>query len=99
MSINKVKRDRQFPLFVHTIPIRRLFDNPKKFCHYVTSGQVVADIGCGAGYYTFALAECVGPKGKVYAVELNEKAIRALEKRRINVVITTSKPLLHLPLT
>jgi SAM-dependent methyltransferase len=81
MAINKVKRDRQFPLFVHTIPFRRLFDNPKKFCHYVTSGQVVADLGCGAGYYTFALAECVGPKGKVYAVELNEKSIRALEKK------------------
>jgi SAM-dependent methyltransferase len=81
MSINKVKRDRQFPLFVHNIPIRRLFDNPKKFCQYVTSGQVVADLGCGTGYYTFALAECVGPKGKVYAVELNEKSIRALEKK------------------
>jgi ubiquinone/menaquinone biosynthesis C-methylase UbiE len=48
---------------------------------YVKKGQVVADIGCGSGYYTLALAECVGPEGRVYAVDLNEKAIRNLEKR------------------
>jgi ubiquinone/menaquinone biosynthesis C-methylase UbiE len=48
---------------------------------YVKKGQVVADIGCGSGYYTFALAECVGPEGKVYAVDLNEKAVRDLEKK------------------
>jgi ubiquinone/menaquinone biosynthesis C-methylase UbiE len=47
---------------------------------YVKNGQVVADIGCGSGYYTLALAECVGSEGKVYAVDLNEKAIRTLEK-------------------
>jgi ubiquinone/menaquinone biosynthesis C-methylase UbiE len=47
---------------------------------YVKNGQVVVDIGCGSGYYTLALAECVGPEGKVYAVDLNEKAIRTLEK-------------------
>jgi ubiquinone/menaquinone biosynthesis C-methylase UbiE len=48
---------------------------------YVKKGQVVADIGCGSGYYTLALAECVGPEGGVYAVDLNEKAIRNLEKK------------------
>jgi ubiquinone/menaquinone biosynthesis C-methylase UbiE len=48
---------------------------------YVKKGQVVADIGCGSGYYTLALAECVGPEGRVYAVDLNEEAIRKLEKK------------------
>ena len=48
---------------------------------YVKKGQVVADIGCGSGYYTLALAECVGPEGSVYAVDLNEKAVRNLEKK------------------
>ncbi len=66
-------------------PIRRLFgrfENPQEHVRpYVASGQVVADIGCGSGYYTLALAECVGPEGRVYAVDLNEKAIRTLEKK------------------
>jgi ubiquinone/menaquinone biosynthesis C-methylase UbiE len=42
---------------------------------------VAADLGCNTGYYTFALAEGVGPEGKVYAVDLKEDYIRALEKR------------------
>jgi ubiquinone/menaquinone biosynthesis C-methylase UbiE len=66
-------------------PIKRFLNRgrsiPQKHVEpYVKKGQVVADIGCGSGYYTLALAECVGPEGKVYAVDLNEKAIRTLEK-------------------
>jgi SAM-dependent methyltransferase len=48
---------------------------------YVKKGQIVADLGCNTGYYTLALAECVGPEGRVYAVDLNKKAIRTLEKK------------------
>jgi ubiquinone/menaquinone biosynthesis C-methylase UbiE len=67
-------------------PFRRLFgrffENPQEHIKpYVANGQVVADLGCGAGYYTLALAECVGPDGRVYAVDLSEKAIRELEKK------------------
>jgi len=62
-------------------PIRRLFGSPQRHVEpYVTNGQVVADLGCGSGYYTLALAECVGPEGWVYAVDLDDEAIRALEK-------------------
>jgi len=61
--------------------IRRLTDNPNQYCSYVTKGQVVADLGSGPGWYTLSLAESVGPEGKVYAVDINEKAIRAIEKK------------------
>ncbi|MFX0202622.1 MAG: class I SAM-dependent methyltransferase [Candidatus Hodarchaeota archaeon] len=63
------------------IPGRRLFGNPQRALEpYVAKGQMVADLGCGKGYYTLALAECVGPEGKVYAVDFDEKCSRALEK-------------------
>ncbi len=63
-------------------PIRRLFEPPQRLIGpYVKNGQVVADLGCGSGYYTIALAELVGPEGKVYAVDLGKKCIRALEKK------------------
>ncbi len=62
-------------------PISRLFENPQSSIEpYVRKGQVVADLGCGPGYYTLAMAECVGSEGRVYAVDLIEKYIRALEK-------------------
>jgi len=63
-------------------PLRRLFEPPKRLIEpYVQDSQVVADLGCGSGYYTLALAELVGPEGKVYAVDLDRKCIRALGKR------------------
>jgi ubiquinone/menaquinone biosynthesis C-methylase UbiE len=63
-------------------PIRRLFERPRKrIGPYIKNGQVVADLGCGSGYYTFALAELVGPEGKVYAVDLDKKCIQALENK------------------
>jgi ubiquinone/menaquinone biosynthesis C-methylase UbiE len=63
-------------------PIKRLFENPQKSLEpYVKKGQVVADLGCNKGYYTFALAECVGPEGRVHAVDLREDFISALQKK------------------
>jgi arsenite methyltransferase len=35
-------------------------------------GDRVADLGSGAGYFTFHLARAVGPTGHVYAVDLDE---------------------------
>jgi len=81
MAVRKEKRDKHFPLFAHDNLFRRLFENPREYCQYVTNGQVVADLGCGPGYFTLAFAECVGPEGRVYAVDSDEKGIRALEKK------------------
>jgi SAM-dependent methyltransferase len=63
-------------------PIRKLFEPPQRLVKpYAKKGQVVADLGCGSGYYTFALAEIVGPEGKVYAVDLDKKCIQGLKKK------------------
>jgi ubiquinone/menaquinone biosynthesis C-methylase UbiE len=81
-------------------PIRRLFgrfeSSQEHVKPYVASGQVVADLGCGSSYYTLPLAECVDPEGRVYRVDLNEKAIRTMKKRQINSFTTTSKHTLRL---
>lgn len=79
MSTSEEKCGRRCPHPPHWF--RRLFYNPKKYCSYVTAGQVVADLGCGSGFYTLGLAECVGPEGRVYAVDFDEKAIRALKEK------------------
>ncbi len=60
----------------------RRFENPKKRVEpYVKKGQVAADLGCNKGFYTLALAERVGPEGKVYAVDLKESFVRETEKK------------------
>jgi ubiquinone/menaquinone biosynthesis C-methylase UbiE len=63
-------------------PIRNFFASDSLIASYVTKNQVVADLGCASGYYTFALAKGVGPEGKVYAVDLDETCILAIEQKR-----------------
>ena len=38
----------------------------------IQSGQIIADLGSGSGYFTFRLARAVAPGGKVYAVDVDE---------------------------
>lgn len=41
-------------------------------------GACVADIGAGDGYFTFRLADAVGPQGHVYAVEVTDALVDEL---------------------
>ena len=47
------------------------------------SNSVVADIGAGSGFYTFRVAQRI-PKGKVFAVEIQDDAIAYLQKKAID---------------
>ena len=80
---------RRGPRFLE--PIFRLGDKSiRRVGPYVQKDQVAADIGCGWGHYSFALADMVGPRGKVYAVDLARKCILAIrnkaEKRGCQVI-------------
>ena len=44
-------------------------------------GAVAADVGAGGGYFTERLADAVGPDGLVLAVEIDARALAALERR------------------
>ena len=45
------------------------------------SGQNVADIGAGSGYFTVPFAHRVGPAGKVYAVDIDREMLAYIEQR------------------
>lgn len=45
------------------------------------SGSVVADIGAGPGYFTFRLAERVGPQGRVYAEDILKDRLDSISER------------------
>ncbi len=44
------------------------------------AGGVWADLGCGEGAFTLALADLIGPTGTIYAVDKNAGALRQLEQ-------------------
>src|SRR5437879_3390060 len=46
----------------------------------IAKGSTVADIGAGAGYMTWRMAERTGPTGKIYANDIQPKMIELLRK-------------------
>ncbi len=65
-------------------------------------GATVADIGSGTGYFTWRLAQQVGPGGKVYAVDVQQSMLdltrAAVDRRKLKnveyVLATERSPLL-----
>lgn len=47
----------------------------------IRSGDQVADLGSGSGYFTLRLADAAGPTGKVYAVDVDQGLNEALASR------------------
>jgi ubiquinone/menaquinone biosynthesis C-methylase UbiE len=44
----------------------------------INPGDIVADLGCGPGYFTVPIAQIVGENGKVYAIDILEDKLEAL---------------------
>jgi len=44
-------------------------------------GQTVLDLGCGPGFWTLPLAETVGPRGTVWALDVSQEMLDALAAR------------------
>jgi ubiquinone/menaquinone biosynthesis C-methylase UbiE len=64
--------------------IRKSVQNPVKlFENYVKSGDRVIDMGCGPGFFTFGLAALVGSTGKVYATDIQDRALELIKRRSI----------------
>ena len=60
----------------------------------VKPGHRVADIGCGFGYFSFRLAGRVGAEGKVYAVDIDPKAIDRVRQRKEREKLDQVEPVL-----
>ncbi len=48
----------------------------------ISEGKTVADIGAGSGWFTVRAAKRTGENGKIYAVEINEDAIKYINERK-----------------
>ncbi len=61
---------------------RRLFHKPEKmFLPYIEPGMKVMDVGCGMGYFSIGMAELIGDKGEVIAVDLQPQMLDVLRRR------------------
>lgn len=63
----------------------------------IKTGDHIADLGSGSGYFTFRLANAVGPNGKVFAVDIDPGLNayirdRALAEAYKNIEVILAKP-------
>ena len=62
--------------------LRRLFHNSQEMLGpYIGPGGWAADVGCGLGYFSLGLARLVGPQGKVFCLDLQEKMLDGVKRR------------------
>lgn len=47
----------------------------------IKSGDVIADVGCGIGYFAFPFADVVGESGSIKAADISDIMIEELTKR------------------
>lgn len=87
-TINKSKLDS--PKRREALPVQAILNTIG-----VEPSEVVADIGCGIGYFTFALSEAVGNEGLVYALDIEPEMLQDIKNRiaennikNVNPVIT-----------
>ncbi|QDS98518.1 class I SAM-dependent methyltransferase [Adhaeretor mobilis] len=61
------------------------------------AGQHVCDFGCGNGYHAFEMSKRVGPRGKVYAVDIQSEMLDKLKRRTESRGIKNIHPILAKP--
>jgi ubiquinone/menaquinone biosynthesis C-methylase UbiE len=65
----------------HADPARVLDDMP------IEPGMTIADVGCGVGWFTFRLADAVGPDGRVLALDIQQEAVDIVQARSRDPVL------------
>ncbi len=68
----------------------------------IREGQIILDYGCGMGSYAFPVANLVGKKGKVYALDKQPVAVTRIEEeakkqglRNITTILSDGETRLH----
>ena len=64
----------------------------------VRPGQTICDMGCGNGFYTLQLAKLVGPKGLVYAVDIQPEMLQMLARNAAESRLMNVRPVLGTPI-
>ncbi len=72
-----------FRVMTFFLKIRDVFSSSGKMLEEfdIHDGQTVVDYGCGPGSYVGKASELAGPNGMVYAVDIHELAIEAINNK------------------
>jgi len=82
--------DTSFKCMMWIFKLIDLFWNPQKHIKKIPlkEGMTVVDYGCGPGRYTIPIAKLIGPKGKVFAIDIQPLAISTVKKKAVGEALT-----------
>lgn len=77
-------------------PERKEWQDPERILRDfgLEPGTRLADVGCGTGYFAIPAARRLGPKGCVYAIDVQEEMLWALQERLVAAQIGGVLPVL-----
>lgn len=84
--INKSKLDS--PKRREVLPAKKILDVAG-----IRQSDIVADIGCGIGFFTFPLSEAVGDEGIVYALDIEKEMLDDVEAGMLERNIKNVRPI------
>src|SRR5688500_15687431 len=91
---HRLPRDSKANIAMLEDPKRDAYQKPHEVMTALNlkEGEVIADIGAGAGYFSFRIAHHVGDKGRVYAVDISPDMIvhmnRKIRELKLKNVVT-----------
>ncbi len=92
-------RDRVCPVeFAGSLDnrIRRWLQNPQRIlAPFVRAGMMALDIGCGPGFFSIAMAELVGPEGRVIGADLQDGMLAKLRDKIAGTELESRISLVH----
>lgn len=95
-SHHKAGRSVEEWLRVLENPGRDAWQSPEQVVEALglNSGDDIADIGAGTGYFSVRFAKAVGPSGKVYAVDVDPNLVKHLGERAAEAGVSNLAPVL-----
>lgn len=98
-QMHRLHQDPEAYIAMLEDPERDAYQRPHEVIQalQLKAGEVIADIGAGSGYFTFRLAQHVGPNGRIYAVDIEPEMIRHVSRRARELQIMNVAPILADP--
>ncbi len=97
--MHEAKWTRADAVAVLDSPERRANQDPAELWRRVglKEGDIVVDVGAGSGFFAFPAATVVGPKGRVYAVDVSEELVKLVREKTDTGKIHNVEPVLSTP--
>ena len=92
----KPESDAIYKLNIWFYKLTDLIWNPRRRLEKIPikEGMAVLDYGCGPGRYTLPVARLVGPKGKVFAMDIQPLAISTVKEKAARESLTNIEAIL-----